>query len=79
LPVGFVLPYTDYDQVGRFPVKRSLRVDVDDPIPRIGECKNKTYQPYIVSFMSFTHNTTYPSAAEFTKERLLAIKPHHVK
>jgi hypothetical protein len=29
--------------------------------------------------MSFTHNRTYPVTAEFTKEQLLAIKPHHVK
>jgi hypothetical protein len=41
--------------------------------------KNETYQPYIVLFMSFTHNTTYPATAEFTKVQLLAIKPHHVK
>jgi hypothetical protein len=41
--------------------------------------KNETYQPYIVSFMSFTHNRTYPATTEFTKEQLLAIKPHHVK
>jgi hypothetical protein len=41
--------------------------------------KNETYQPYIVLFMSFTHNRTYPATAEFTKEQLLSIKPHHVK
>jgi hypothetical protein len=41
--------------------------------------KNKIYQPYIVSFMSFTHNRTYPKNAEFTKQQLLSIKPHHVK
>jgi hypothetical protein len=42
--------------------------------------KNNTYQPYIVLFMSFTHNRTYyPRNAEFTKQQLLAIKPHHIK
>jgi hypothetical protein len=41
--------------------------------------KNETYQPYIVLFMSFAHNRTYPATTEFTKEQLLAIKPHHVE
>lgn len=41
--------------------------------------KSAKHQPYIVSLFSFMDQMTYPKDTRFSKEKLLSIRPHHVR
>ena len=41
--------------------------------------RNPKYDHFMIRFMSFKDRTTYPKDVMFTKDQVLAIRPHHVR